>query len=154
MIPEIINEPFRVSLFGYGAPITDGDVPTSGKRLMDRMWQEVQAQNIATKGINHWVYLPNSMIFVGVEVDRPLSNAGTLEKMEVSLERYLKHLHVGPYAALPQIWPQLMTQLAQGKEEPRYPHLEIYGHWNFDPTKCETTILIGLEHEKVHAFFT
>lgn len=145
---EISTEPFCVTLLGYGGAIDDGNVPASGKRLMDRMWKEVQAHRIATKGINHWVYLPNSMIFTGIELVQPFSDVGTLEKMDVSLERYLKHLHVGPYATLPQIWPELFKQLKQRNEEPRFPNLEIYGHWNPDPTKCETTILIGLDQEK------
>ncbi len=141
---EISTEPFRVTLFGYCGLIGNGNVPAAGKQLMDRMWKEVQSHKIVTKGINHWVYLPNSMIFVGVELVDPFSDAGTLEKKEITLERYLKYLHVGPYATLPQIWPELFTQLKHRNEEPRFPSLEIYGHWNPDPTKCETTILIGL----------
>ena len=145
---EISTDQFCVTLFGYGGTIDDGNVPASGKRLMDRMWKEVQAHQIGTKGINYWVYLPNSKIFVGVELVDPLAAAGALERMEVSLERYLKYLHVGPYAELPQIWPQLVTQLKHCDEQPTFPNLEIYGHWNSDPTKCETTILISLDQKK------
>ena len=141
---EISTETLRVTLFGYGGAIEAGNVAASGKRLMDSMWKEVQARRIATKGINHWVYLPNSMIFTGVELVAPVSEVGTLEKIEVSLERYAKHVHVGPYALLPQIWPQLFVQLEQRNEQPRFPNLEIYGHWNPDPMQCETTIVIGL----------
>ena len=141
---EISTEPFQVTLFGYGGAIVDGNVAVAGKQLMDKMWKEVQVHRIATKGINHWVYLPNSMIFTGVEVQEPAPAVGSLEKIEVSLQRFVKHLHVGPYITLPQVWPKLFEVLKQRNEDRRLPNLEIYGHWNPDPTKCETTILIGL----------
>ena len=142
---EISGEAFRVTLFGYGGAIDDGDVPASGKRLMDRMWRDVRAGHIKTKGISHWVYLSNSAMFTGVELTEPTTDIGTLEKLDVSLERYLRHVHVGPYATLPQIWPLLFSQLKERDEVPRCPNLEVYGHWNEDPSKCETTILIGLD---------
>ncbi|MEO8268825.1 MAG: hypothetical protein ABI557_03835 [Aureliella sp.] len=145
---EVSSEPFRVSLSGYGGRIDNGNVPALGKRLMDRMWNEVHTHQIATSGVNHWVYLPNSMIFIGVELVDRFSDAGTLEKMEVSLKRYLKYLHVGPYATLPQIWPQLLAELEQRNEKPTFPKLEIYGHWNPEPTKCETLILLALDQGK------
>lgn len=104
---EISNEPFRVTLSGYGGPVKDGNVRALGKRLMDRMWSELPSHQVATMGINQWVYLPNSMIFIGVKLVDPFSNVGALEQKVVSLDRYLKHLHVGPYATLLQIWLQL-----------------------------------------------
>lgn len=144
---EIFNEPFRVTLFGFSGAIIDGNVPDCGKRLMDMMWKEVQSFRIANKGINHWVYLPDSVIFTGIEVATNGSAVGTLEKLDVILEQYAKHTHIGPYATLPQVWPKLLEELKQRNEEPRLPNLEIYGHWNSDPARCETTILIGLRQQ-------
>ncbi len=142
---KISGEPFRVALLGYGGAINDGDVAASGKRLMDRMWRDIQDRHIKTKGINHWVYLSNSAMFTGVELAEPTTDVGTLEKLNVSLDRYLRHVHVGPYSTLPRIWPLLFAQLKARDEVPKCPNLEVYGHWNKDPSKCETTILIGLE---------
>lgn len=141
---EIASEPFHVTLFGYSGLIKNGTVPASAKPLMDRMWKEVQDRQIKTQGINHWVYLPDSMVFTGVELKDPTTGVGTLETLEVSLERYVKYLHVGPYSTLGAVWAQLMKELKQRGEKSQYPNLEIYGHWNEDETKCETTILIGL----------
>lgn len=115
---------------------------------MDRMWREVRERGVKTKGINHWVYLPNSTIFTGVELAEPTADPGTLEKIEVSLDRYLRHVHKGDYSPLPQIWRLLFAQLMELNEIPKYPNLEIYGHWNADPSKCETTILIGLDQKQ------
>ena len=115
-----------------------------GKGLMDKMWREIQAIGLKTKGINHWVYLPDSMMFTGVELADGVTANGPLEPLDVSLKRYLRYVHTGPYSTLPQIWPQLVAELKQLGETPAKPSLEIYGHWNEDPSKCETTILISL----------
>lgn len=141
---EVASVHFRVTLFGYQGLIKNGIVHASAKPLMDRMWQEAQVRQIKTTGINYWVYLPDSMIFTGVELKEPAKDVGTLETLSVSLDRYVKYLHVGPYSMLGATWSQLMEGLRKRGEKPQYPHLEIYGHWNPDETKCETTILIGL----------
>ena len=143
---EIINSPFHVTLFGVRGTISGEIVPVVGKRLMDAMWTEVHAYDIKTKGINHWVYLPNSAMFVGVELAAAQADRnGGLEQLKVSLDRYLRHVHKGPYSELPQVWPQLMADLKQQGETSVLPNLEIYGHWHSDETKCETTIIIGLK---------
>ena len=141
---EISSAPYRATLLGYRGLIRNGIVHASAKPLMDRMWKEVQDRRIKTTGINHWVYLPDSMIFTGIEMMESTTDVGTLETLDVSLERYLKHLHVGPYSTLGATWQELMEELKSRDERPEYPNLEIYGHWNADETKCETTILIGL----------
>ena len=141
---KIASVPFHVTLFGYKGSIRDGIVHASAKPLMDKMWKEIQDRRIKTIGINHWVYLPDSMIFTGIELKEPTTDVGTLETLDVSLDRYAKYLHIGPYSTLSAIWSQLMDALKQRGEEPLYPNLEIYGHWNADETKCETTILITL----------
>lgn len=141
---EFDSAPFQVTLFGYSGPIKDGVVHSSAKPLMDRMWREVQHRQIRTKGINHWVYLPGAMIFAGIELSEPTTDVGTLERLDVSLDRYVKYLHVGPYSTLGMIWSQLMDTLKQRGEKPKYPNLEVYGHWSADETRCETTILISI----------
>ena len=143
---EIINSPLHITLLGLRGAINGETVPVVGKRLMDAMWGVIHAYDIKTKGINHWVYLPNSEMFVGVELAAAQSNqVAGLAPLEVSLARYLRHVHQGAYSELPQIWPQLMAEIKQQSETPVFPNLEIYGHWHSDETKCETTIIIGLK---------
>ena len=148
MQTEISDEPFRVTLVGYGGVIGGEGVAVTGKRFMDNLWREVKRLGIKTKGINHWVYLQHSTMFTGVELAEPTAEHGTLEELEVSLDRYLRHVHWGSYSTLPQIWPLLFAQLKERNEKSKYPNLEIYGHWNADPSKCETTILIGLDQKQ------
>ena len=114
---------------------------------MNEMWQVVKGAGILTTGINHWVYLPDGRLFVGVELRSPqrLPTPDQLEPLEFELPRYMKHLHIGPYQALPQKWKELKADLAARGEVIGSPSLEIYGHHCDEPSKSETTILIGLQ---------
>lgn len=144
---EIIEEPVRFHLFGIGGVVENECYGEAGFRLMNEMWQVVKAAGLPTTGINHWVYLPDQRMFCGVELrnaqQAPLP--ARLESLECELPRYLKHIHIGPYQALPQKWKDLKAELAIRGEAVGSASLEIYGHHCDDPSKLETTILIGLE---------
>ncbi len=81
----------------------------------------------------------------GVELQGTASSAQSLGSLEFQLKRYLKHVHIGPYQALPQKWRDLKTELEQRGEIIGSHSHEIYGHHCDDTSKLETTILIGLE---------
>ena len=144
---EIIDKPVRFHLHGIGGVVENERYGEVGFRLMNKMWQVVKSAGIPTTGINHWVYLPDNRMFVGVEIRNPQqrSTLDQLEPLEFELPRYLKHIHVGPYQALPQKWKYLKAELATRAEDIGSPSLEIYGHHGDDPAKLETTILIGLK---------
>ncbi|MGE3780188.1 MAG: methyltransferase domain-containing protein [Pirellulaceae bacterium] len=146
MIIEIVEEPIRFHLHGIRGAVEDERYGEVGLRLMDEMWRVIKAANISTTGVNHWVYLPGGGMFVGVELrnPRPTSLPGRLEPLEFELRRYLKHLHLGPYQAVPQKWRDLHAELVARGEHIGSPSLEIYGHPCADPSELETTILIGL----------
>jgi effector-binding domain-containing protein len=65
--------------------------------------------------------------------------------LEFELQRYTKHVHVGPYQALPQKWAALKAELAARGEVIGSPSLEVYGHHCDGPSEPETTILIALQ---------
>ena len=116
-------------------------------RLMNELWPLVKGTNLPNTGINHWVYLPDNRMFTGVEL---LNTANIpfpkqLESLEVKLHRYLEHVHIGPYEALPQKWSELKSMLRMLGEVIVSPSLEIYGHHCNDKSKLETTILISLD---------
>jgi hypothetical protein len=144
---EIIEQPIRFRLRGLSGIVENERYGEVGMRLMDSMWQAVKSAGIPTTGINHWVYLPNKKMFVGVELRSPLQLPipDQLEPLEFELTRFLKHLHVGPYQDLPQKWKSLMAELSGRGEQVDLPSLEIYGHHCDDSAKLETTILIGLQ---------
>jgi hypothetical protein len=144
---EIIEEPIRFHLHGISGVVENERHGEVGVRLMNEMWQAVKGAKIPTTGINHWVYLPDGRMFVGAELRSPQQGLlpDQLEPLEFELLRYLKHVHVGPYQALPQKWKALKDELAARGEVIGSPSLEVYGHHCDDPTKLETTILIGLQ---------
>ena len=94
---EIIDEPIRLHLHGISGVVENERFAEVGMRLMNEMWQVVKSSGISTTGINHWVYLPEGRMFVGVELkgapQMPLP--ARLETLEFELLRYLKHVHIG-----------------------------------------------------------
>ncbi|QEL17808.1 GyrI-like domain-containing protein [Limnoglobus roseus] len=149
MTVEIVEEPIRFHLHGIGGVVEDGRYGEVGFRLMNEMWRVVKGAGVPTTGINHWVYLPENKMFVGVELrtPQPVPTPAALEPLEFELQRYMRHVHVGPYQALPQKWTELKAELAARGEVIDSPSLEVYGHHCDDPAKLETTILIGLRAE-------
>jgi hypothetical protein len=142
---EILNEPISFRLFGLSSVVENHCYGEVGCRLLDEMWRIVHDQDSKTTGINHWVYLTDGSLFVGVEL---LNNSpGDLQPLEIELPRYLKHVHVGPYSKLPEKWNVLKEKLAERGESIGFPSLEIYGHHCDDESKLETTILICLKRK-------
>lgn len=145
---EILDTPVRFHLYGLSSEVENEQYGPTGLRLMDAMWKAVKDAGLKTTGINHWVYLPDGRMFVGVEVQDPDKGRvpGLLEPLGFELRRYLKHVHVGPYQELPQKWQTLMAELAARGETVSFPSLEVYGHaCEGDTSQPETTILIGLK---------
>jgi SAM-dependent methyltransferase len=153
---EIIETPIRFHLHGIGGVVENERYAEIGLRLMNEMWQVVKGAGIPTTGINHWVYLPDGRMFVGVELRnaQQIPTPDQLEPLDFELQRYMKHLHVGPYQALPQKWKDLKAELIARGEVIGSPSLEIYGHHCEDPAKAETTILIGLRAKPERATTT
>jgi len=143
---EIVEKPLRFHLHGISGVVENERYAEVGLRLMDEMWQVVKGAKIPTTGINHWVYLPGGRMFVGVQLRNPQHAPlpDPLERLDFELQRYMKHIHVGPYQELPQKWKDLQAELVARGEVIGTPSLEIYGHHCDDPSKAETTILIGL----------
>ncbi len=141
---EIIDTPIQFRLHGLSSDVQNRRFGEVGMKLMNEMWRIVKESNTATSGINHWVYLPDGRMFVGAELFSDALPPEPMESMEFDLNRYLKHVHVGPYQNLPATWAALKTELAELGESIGSPSIEIYGHHCDDPSKLETTILIGL----------
>lgn len=142
---EIIETPVRFHLHGKSSTVPDNRFGEVGMRLMDDMWKIVKQTGTATTGINHWVYLADGRMLVGVELRPGAQAPAGLEPLSFELSRYLTHLHVGPYQALPEKWQALKNEIAARGEAIGSPSLEVYGHHGDDPAKLETTILIGLQ---------
>lgn len=147
MNPKIITEPIQFDLRGISGFVTDERYGEVGLQLMNEMWRVIHSANVATMGTNHWVYLGGGRMFVGVEVIN--ANRATLpeqlEHLQFELHRYLRHVHIGPYQALPQKWRELIAEMESRGEVVTMPSLEVYGHHCDEASQLETTILIGLK---------
>ena len=143
---EIIEQPIQFHLHGIGSVVQGEHCSQVGLRLMNEMWQVVKSAKIQTTGINHWVYLPDSMMFVGVELKNgeAANLPHQLSPLKLELPRYLKHVHSGPYQELPEKWKGLKNELLARGQTQCSPSVEIYDHHCEDASKLETTILIGL----------
>jgi SAM-dependent methyltransferase len=144
---DIIENRICFHLYGISGVVDNENYGEIGLRLMDAMWQAVKGAKIPTTGINHWVYLPDGRMFVGVELRNAEQSSipGPLEPLAFELPRYLKHVHVGRYQELPQKWKDLKVELTTRGEVIGSNSLEVYGHHCEDPANSETTILIGLK---------
>lgn len=150
---EISETPIQFHLCGLLCTVQNKGYGEVGLKLMNQMWRVVKESQTATTGINHWVYLSDNQMFVGVELLSNSRGPEQLQSMAFELQRHLKHVHVGPYQALPAKWAALKFELAGRGETITSPSLEIYGHHCDDSSKLETTILIGLQPKNIRATF-
>lgn len=88
---EIVEQPIRFHLYGIEGTVEDERFGEVGFRLMNEMWRLVKGAAIATTGINHWVYLPDKKMFVGVELRNPQQPMvpQRLEPLDLELQRYM-----------------------------------------------------------------
>lgn len=145
MNETIIETSFHVRLVGHRGTVKDEKYSETGLKLMNALWATVTERSITNRGLNHWVYLPSDEMFAGVEMSDSFQDSGPLERLDVTIPRYLRAVYIGPYSGLPQAWATLKTQLAERGERLGPIGLEIYGHCGPDPAKAETTILMGLQ---------
>lgn len=141
MSTEIITEPFSIEIYGYSGTAVNHDYAGTGIRLMDRMWQSIRKNSIKNKGMNIWAYEPGDRMFVGVELEEIPDASVGLEKKTVSMSKYVRCKHIGPYQKIKESVRKMNEELKSKGLETCFPHLEIYGHWVSDETKLETDLL-------------
>jgi len=142
---QLCDQPFRVSLVGTRRPVDGKCYGEVGQALMKSMWDKVKQLGLKHHGINHWVYLPGDEMFTGLELKETADDLGELHALEVELPRYARYVHVGPYSKLHDTWEALFKQISDDGLTPMVPNLEVYGHYDEDPEKLETTILIKVD---------
>ena len=65
---EIIEAPIGFHLYGLSSSVPNNSFGEVGMKLMNEMWRIVKESQAGTTGINHWVYLPDNRMFVGVKL--------------------------------------------------------------------------------------
>src|SRR6185436_6031808 len=99
---EIINDPLRLDIYGFQGIAVNKDYAGTAFKLMDRMWQAVRSNNLKNKGLNIWVYEPNQKVFAGVELNEIPNHDTGLEQKSITLLKYARYKHIGPYNPIKQ----------------------------------------------------
>jgi effector-binding domain-containing protein len=142
---EIIDKTLRLNIYGFSGIAINKDYAGTAFKLMDRMWQTVKSNNLKNKGLNIWVYEQNESVFAGVELnDIPVQDTG-LEQKSITLIKYARYKHIGPYNLIKQAGQNMTAELKSKGFETILPYIEIYGHWTNDETKLETELLMSLK---------
>jgi len=142
---EIINEPLRLDIYGFSGVAINKDYAGTAFKLMGKMWQIVKSNNLKNKGLNIWVYEQDQRVFAGVElIGIPDRDTG-LEQKSVTLSKYARYKHIGPYNLIKQAGQNMTDDLKSMGHEIILPYIEIYGHWTNDETKLETELLMSLK---------
>ena len=145
MTIEIIQEELSFDLYGLAGPVTGEDYGAIGVPLMDRMWAILNQHKVGHKGVNHWVYLENRTIFVGVELETGALPPPELRRYELRIPKYATYEHRGPYHQLKQVNDRMKKEITDRGLVFRTPCVEIYGHWEEDETKLRTRLIWRLQ---------
>ena len=141
---EIINKPLSLEIYGYSGTALGKDYAGTAFKLMDKMWQVVKSNNLASKGLNIWVYEFNDKVFAGVELEVPPRPDLGLEQKKIMLKKYAYYKHIGPYNLIKQTGLRMRNEIKNNGLEATDPYIEIYGHWTNDESKLETELLMCL----------
>jgi effector-binding domain-containing protein len=140
---EIIDKPFTVELYGFSGVAVNRNFGETGMRLMNKMWGLVKSNQLKNKGVNVWVY-ENQNLFTGVELEETPGNNIGLEFKKVTLVKYVRYKHIGPYHKLYEANAHLREAVTAKGYKTAYPCLEIYGHATPNENESETDILVSL----------
>ncbi|MFD1673947.1 GyrI-like domain-containing protein [Alicyclobacillus fodiniaquatilis] len=141
---DVVSQPKTFTLYGF-SKVHDADTEYRATmfELMDRLWTEVRAKQLAHLGINHVVYDCGDVVFSGVELSGEPETI--LEKRQVTLQKYAYWKHIGPYSELGNVYDGISATLKEMGLTPTCPSMEIYGDWTEDESKLETEIYMSIE---------
>jgi len=142
---DIITDPLHLTIYGFSGTALNKDYAGTAFGLMGRMWKIVKSNNVKNKGLNIWVYEPAEKVFAGVELEGIPDQDTGLEEKNISLLKYARYKHIGPYQLIKQAGQNMTAELKRKGYETSLPYIEIYGHWTNDDSKLETELLMCLK---------
>lgn len=146
MKPEIRESPFEKRLFGRSKPVLENQKPVDAMfAAMDETWKIVRGNSIPNGGMNHVVYTNGQRVFAGVEIEGSVDPSWGLEQVDLLIPRCVYYCHVGAYDLLGRAYAGVDEEIAARGLGTTGLSLEIYGHWNEDPAKLVTELLIGIK---------
>lgn len=142
---EIITKTFSAELIGLSGKIVNQQYGPTGIALMNKFWEKINAGNIETKGINHWIYEPGDKMFVGAELKISIPEMKEFEARNISIEKYARLIHTGPYDDLKKINDEMRMEIVSRNLEFIYPCIEIYSHIQEDGSMPVTEVIWTLK---------
>lgn len=61
---SIITTPLNLNLHGFSCTALHKDYAETAFKLMDKMWQVVKSNHLKNKGLNIWVYEPETELLM------------------------------------------------------------------------------------------
>jgi effector-binding domain-containing protein len=135
-------------LAAVSCKVAIGEVGAAWRPALDLVWAFLRTQRgLRTDGHNIFVYHhpdrrsdPMDVDF-GVEVVREFAPSGEVQPVKTPAGTVATATHVGPYARLGQTHDAIHAWAAANDRAFAGMSWEIYGDWNDDPAKLETTIM-------------
>jgi effector-binding domain-containing protein len=129
-----------------------GEVARAWRPALDQVWQFLGGHpGLRTDGHNVFLYhhpaqrnLPMDVDF-GVEVTRRFETSGEVHTTETPGGEVATAVHVGPYDRLGETHAAIHEWASRNQRTFAGRSWEIYGDWNDDPDKLETTVLYLLQ---------
>ncbi len=141
----LIEKPYVKKLYGISGKLTDQGAWASAKPLMDRVWEDIRADQHKTTGINYWYYHGARSIFVGVELlNADIKNA-KLEFLDIQIPHYAYLKFIGPYSGMNRAYSELSKLIRDHTRTETGNNLEVYGHDNGPTSIPEVEVLLGVE---------
>ena len=117
------------------------------KPALDEVWAVLRSNRELRPGHNLFLYHhPDDRneamdIDFGVQVAHAFDQMGNVRCVETPKGKVARTVHIGPYDRLGEAHNAIHTWCAANNQKIGKASWEIYGDWNSDPAKLETTIL-------------
>jgi effector-binding domain-containing protein len=126
-------------------------VPASGiaktwKPALDRVWNYLRAHQVVNSGLNVFLYhhpehSGDAMsIDFGAQISSRFEDEGEVKCVATPSGEVAQTVHIGPYDRLVEAHAAIHLWCKTNRRTIATASWEIYGHWNNDPEKLETTI--------------
>lgn len=126
------------------AQVRMDEIPEAQRSLRGKINAAVQGLDVGPLGHTFTLWRPLAQgrldLEPGVLVSRVFEPAGGVVPSALPAGRTAHFLHVGPYAGIPGAWHTLFAWCAEKGLELAHINWEIYGDWNDDPSKLETSV--------------
>jgi len=135
-----------LTLAAVRATVPVSGIATTWKPALDKVWAYLRMNHVSNAGLNVFLYHhpehsgdPMDIDF-GVQVSSRFNAEGDIKCVETPSGRVAQTVHIGPYDRLGNAHAAVHRWCKTNNRSIADASWEIYGHWNNNPEKLETTI--------------